>query len=170
LATGNDPIDKHQEKIFRAVVNAHLETGAPILTHTNFGKQALEQAQLFKKLGANLQHVVLSHVDRAKEADYNKAVLDTGVRVEYDSAFRWKETEPNYTLNLLEKLLPQYPDQITMGMDMAKNAYWKSYGGGPGLNYLIETIPNFLKSKGLEEYYKKVFYDNPKKLYAFSKS
>jgi phosphotriesterase-related protein len=170
LATGNDPFDKHQEKIFRAVVNAHLETGAPILTHTNFGNQALEQAKLFKKLGANLQHVVLSHVDRAKEVDYNKAVLDMGVRVEYDSAFRWKETEPNYTLNLLEHLLPLYPDQITLGMDMAKNAYWKSYGGGPGLNYLIETIPNFLKSKGLEGYYKKVFFDNPKKLYAFSKS
>jgi phosphotriesterase-related protein len=170
LATGNDPFDKHQEKIFRAVVNAHLQTGAPILTHTNFGNQALEQAKLFKKLGANLQHVVLSHVDRAKEIDYNKAVLDMGVRVEYDSAFRWKETEPNYTLNLLEHLLPLYPDQITLGMDMAKNAYWKSYGGGPGLNYLIETIPNFLKSKGLEGYYKKVFFDNPKKLYAFSKS
>ncbi|MEQ8419581.1 MAG: hypothetical protein RIB64_06200, partial [Arenibacter algicola] len=153
-----------------AVVNAHLETGAPILTHTNFGKQALEQAKLFEKLGANLQHVVLSHVDRAKEVDYNKAVLDMGVRLEYDSAFRWKESEPNYTLNLLENLLPLYPDQITLGMDMAKNAYWKSYGGSPGLNYLIETIPQFLKSKGLEEHYKKVFFDNPKKLYAFSQS
>jgi phosphotriesterase-related protein len=170
LATGNNPIDKHQEKIFRAVVNAHLETGAPILTHTNFGNQALEQAKLFKKLGANLEHVVLSHVDRAKEINYNKTVLDIGVRVEYDSAFRWKENEPNYTLKLLEHLLPEYPDQITLGMDMAKNAYWKSYGGGPGLNYLIETIPTFLKSKGLEDHYKKLFFDNPKRLYAFSKS
>jgi phosphotriesterase-related protein len=70
----------------------------------------------------------------------------------------------------LENLLPQYPDQITLGMDMAKNAYWKSYGGSPGLNYLIETIPQFLKAKGLEEHYKKVFFDNPKKLYAFSQS
>ena len=170
LATGNDPIDKHQEKIFRAVVNAHLETGAPILTHTNFGKQALEQAKLFKKLGANLEHVVLSHVDRAKEINHNKAVLDMGVRVEYDSAFRWKDSEPNYTHKLLEHLLPLYPDQITLGMDMAKNAYWKSYGGGPGLNFLLETIPQFLASKGLEEHYKNIFFDNPKKLYAFSKS
>lgn len=169
LATGNNPIDKHQEKIFRAVVNAHLETGAPILTHTNFGKQALEQAQLFKKLGADLEHVVLSHVDRTKEINYNRAVLDLGIKVEYDSAFRWKESEPNYTLELLEHLLPQYPDQITLGMDMAKNAYWKSYGGGPGLNYLIETIPTFLKSKGLETHYKKLFFDNPKRLFAFIK-
>lgn len=167
LATGDESFTKHQELIFRAVVNAHLETGAPILTHTNFGRQALEQALLFEKLGANLQHVVLSHVDRAMDVEYNRAVLEVGVRVEYDSAFRWKKGQPNHTLHLLEELLPEYPEQVTMGMDMAKNAYWKSYGGQPGLNYLIETIPDFLKSKGLEEYYQQIFFENPKMLYAF---
>lgn len=168
LATGDEAFTPHQEMIFRAVVNTHLETGAPILTHTNFGRQALEQAKLFEKLGAKLAHVVLSHVDRAKDVDYNRAVLDTGVRIEYDSAFRWAlKGEPNHTLNLLEKLLPEYSDQITMGMDMAKNTYWKSYGGAPGLNYLLETLPEFLKAKGLEDYYQKVFFDNPKKLYSF---
>ena len=105
--------------------------------------------------------MVLSHVDRAKSVDYNRAVLDTGVRVEYDSAFRWKKGETNHTFLLLEKLLPEFPHQITLGMDMAKNAYWKSYGGNPGLKYLIESIPRFLNSKGLEEYYQRVFFDNP---------
>lgn len=167
LATGNEAFTKHQELIFRAVINAHLETGAPILTHTNFGRQALEQALLFEKLGARLEHVVLSHVDRAKSVDYNRAVLDVGVRVEYDSAFRWKKEDVNHTFNLLTQLLPEFPEQITMGMDMAKNAYWNSYGGRPGLNYLIDTIPDFLTSKGLEEYYQKLFFDNPKCLYSF---
>lgn len=167
LATGDDPFTPHQEKIFRAVVNAHLTTGAPILTHTNFGRHALEHAQLFDRLGAKLEHVVLSHVDRAKTIEYNRAVLDTGARVEYDSAFRWKKGEPNWTLMLLETLLPDYPDQITLGMDMAKNAYWKSYGGGPGLNYLIHTIPDFLKEKGLDDYYQNLFFDNPRQLFGF---
>lgn len=169
LATGDGPITPHQEKIFNAVVNAHLVTGAPILTHTNFGRQALEQALLFKRLGAHLDHVVLSHVDRAKDLDYNKKVLDIGVKVEYDSTFRWKKEDTNWTLYLLEHLLPLYPNQITMGMDMAKTTYWKSYGGSPGLNYLIETIPGFLKSKGMDEYYENLFFENPKKLFQFDK-
>jgi predicted metal-dependent phosphotriesterase family hydrolase len=168
LATGNEPFTKHQEKIFRAVVNAHLDTGAPILTHTNFGKQALEQALLFEKLGAKLEHVVLSHVDRAKEVEYNRAVLDVGVKVEYDSAFRWKPEELNHTLHLLENLLPQYPNQITMGMDMAKNTYWKSYGGSPGLTYLLKSIPAYLASKELSEHFNNIFYSNPKELFSFS--
>ena len=167
LATGDEPITKHQEKVFHAVVNAHLATGAPILTHTNFGNQAVEQAQLFEKLGANLEHVVLSHVDRNKNLGYQKTVLDTGVKIEYDSAFRWKKEDKNWTLYFLEELLNDYPNQITLGMDMAKNAYWKSYGGNPGLTYLIGTIPVFLKSKGLEEHFQRLFFDNPKGLYTF---
>lgn len=169
LATGDDVFTPHQEKIFRALVNSHKATGVPILTHTNFGLQAYEQAKLFEKLGADLEHVVLSHVDRNKSLDYQKKVLDTGVRVEYDSAFRWKEGDKNWTLYFLEELLSTYPDQFTIGMDMAKNAYWKSYGGKPGLNYLIETIPGFLKEKGLKEYEQKLFFDNPNKLYTFIK-
>ncbi len=168
LATGDGAFTPHQELIFRAVVNAHLETGAPILTHTNHGRQALEQALLFEKLGARLEHVVLSHLDRNPDAAYHSAVLDVGVSVEYDSAFRYElKGEPNATLRLLEQLLPKYPDQITLGMDMAKYAYWKSYGGRPGLTYLIETIPDFLKERQLGSYYHKVFFDTPARIFAF---
>ncbi|GAA0877095.1 phosphotriesterase [Algoriphagus jejuensis] len=169
LATGDETFTPHQEKIFRAVVNAHLATGAPILTHTNFGRHALEQAKLFAKLGAKLDHVVLSHVDRAKDVDYNRAVLDVGVSVEYDSAFRWKKDEPNHTLKLIESLIRDYPDQITMGMDMAKNSYWKSYGGSPGLSYLIETIPGFMQEKDLDEFVQNIFTKTPERLFSFFK-
>jgi len=169
LATGDEVISRHQEKIFRAVVNAHIATGVPILTHTNFGRHAWEQAVLFEKLGADLSHVVLSHVDRMKDIDYHKKVLDTGVFVEYDSAFRWKADEENWTYKILEELLPQYSKQITLGMDMARSTYWKSYGGKPGLTFLIEEIPNKLKAWGMDQYFQTIFFDNPSRLYAFKK-
>ena len=67
LATGDEAITLHQEKIFHAVTNTHRQTGAPILTHTNSGKHALAQVELFLKLGADINHVVLSHVDKRSE-------------------------------------------------------------------------------------------------------
>ncbi|RMG71503.1 MAG: aryldialkylphosphatase [Bacteroidetes bacterium] len=168
LATGDEPITPHQEKIFRAVVNAHLQTGAPILTHTNFGRQALEQARMFDRLGAKLEHVVLSHVDRQPDPDYHRAVMDVGVRVEYDSAFRWElKGQPNVTFHLLEQLLPAYADRITLGMDMAKNVYWQTYGGAPGLTWLVEQIPVFLQEKGLEACVEDLFFRTPQRLYGF---
>lgn len=166
LATGDNSITPHQEKIFRAVVNAHIKTGMPILTHTNGGKLALEQANLFSKLGADLSHVVISHADRLNDIGYHRELLKTGVRLEYDAAFRWKQDEVNVTYKLLESLLPEFPDQIVVGMDMAKNAYWKSYGGKPGLNFLMTEFREELKKRGLEAYFEKLLYSTPAKLYS----
>lgn len=170
LATGDHPITAHQELIFRAVVNTHLETGAPILTHTNYGHQALEQALMFGKLGANLEHVVLSHLDRRVDLDYHREVLKTGVRIEYDSAFRWKSNQKNGTYYLLQSLLPDFHEQITMGMDTARNSYWRSYGGQPGLTFLLNNFKQALDQMRRGEYYRNIFYQVPQKLFSFSKN
>jgi len=167
LATGNEAITPHQELIFRAVVNTHRATGVPILTHTNAGLHALEQAELFGKLGADLSHVVISHVDRCKDAAYHRELLQTGVRVEFDSAFRWKKGEENGTYRLLEALLPDFPDQIMAGMDAARNTYWQSYGGSPGLTYLLTTFRDELNKHGLSDYWDRLMIHNPTALYSF---
>lgn len=167
LATGDEPITMHQEKIFRAVVNAHLATGAPILTHTNAGQHALAQAEYFAKQGANLQHIVLSHMDKNQDLGYHHALMQTGVSVEYDSAFRWKSGVENWTYTLLEKLLPDYPGQITVGMDAAKNSYWRAYGGKPGLDFLLTTFVEELNARGLEAYFQAIFIDNPARIFSF---
>lgn len=167
LATGDEPFTPHQEMIFRAVVNTHLETGVPILTHTNAGRHALAQAEFFDKLGADLSHVVISHVDRCGEVAYHRALLQTGVRVEFDSAFRWKAGQENQTYRLLEILLPEFPDQIMAGMDAARHTYWKSYGGAPGLTYLLTTFREELDRRDLGEYWSRMMVRTPAALYSF---
>jgi 5-phospho-D-xylono-1,4-lactonase len=168
LATGEGKITAHQQKIFEAAVNAHLETGAPILTHTNGGKLAMEQVELLDRLGADLNHVVISHVDKQKDLSFHWELMQTGVYVEYDSHFRWKTPGENWTLTLLEELLPVYPDRIVTGMDMAKNIYWKSYGGKPGLIYLLTEFRRELESRGVGDFFDNLFLRNPQRLYAFS--
>ncbi|GAB2555352.1 phosphotriesterase family protein [Spirosoma areae] len=168
LATADDPISTHQALIFRAVVNTHRETGVPILTHTNAGRQAIAQAELFAKLGADLRHVVISHMDRNPDVAYHRDLLKTGVRVEFDSAFRWKNGEENGTYRLLEALLPDFPDQITAGMDAARTTYWQAYGGSPGLTYLLTTFRSELSQRGLGDYWNRLMIDNPAALYSFT--
>jgi phosphotriesterase-related protein len=70
---------------------------------------------------------------------------------------------------LLEKLLSDYPDQITVGMDAARHTYWKSYGGKPGLTYLLTDFVAELHKRGLADYQQKIFIENPRQLYAFVK-
>lgn len=167
LATEDGDFTAHQEKIFCAVVAAHQETGAPILTHSKGAQNAIEQVALFEKLGADLSHVVISHVDKEKDLTFHRELLQTGVRVEYDSAFRWGMEQRNNTYDLLEVLLPEFPNQITMGMDAAKNSYWKSYKGIPGLDFLLTSFKKDLRQMGLGKYYDHIFINNPAQLFSF---
>lgn len=169
LATGDEPVTAHQQKIFRAVVNTHKHTGVPILTHTNSGKHAMEQVELFSALSADLSHVVLSHVDKRTDMAFHKELMQTGVYVEYDSHFRWQPGAENFTYTLLEQLLPHHAHRIVLGMDMARNTYWASYGGKPGLSFLLTTFKLQLEKMGLVKYFEQLFFTNPQQLYTFKK-
>ena len=168
IASGLDGINDQERKLFAAAAMTHHATGSPILTHTEQGTAALEQIRLLADAGVALKHVCLSHTDRKPDVAYHRDILSTGVRIEFDSAFRWKADQPNHTLNLLIKLLPEYPDQIMLGMDAARASYWKSYGGKPGLTFLLETFAPRLSAEGIPEaLLDKVFITTPADCYQF---
>lgn len=167
IATG-ETITARQEKIFAAAATAHRETGCPILTHTEQGELGLEQVEMLQKHGVDLAHVVLSHLDRKPDLASHREILSTGVCVEYDSAFRWKAGQGNPTLDLLTELFPEFPDQIMLGMDAARRSYWKHHGGAPGMNFLLTTFTEQMKSAGLTDHdLQRIFVANPAKAYAF---
>ncbi len=168
VASGLGRIDDHERRVFEAAAIAHRATGAPILTHTEQGTAALDQIDLLQKLGVDLSHVVLSHTDRKPDEAYHRDILASAVRVEYDSAFRWK-TDINPTLDLIVRLIDDHPDQIMLGMDAARRSHWKCFGGGPGMSYLATTFAGQLRAAGLHErQLRSIFVTTPASAYAFA--
>jgi phosphotriesterase-related protein len=168
IATGLDKIDEPERRLFEAASRAHRQTGAPILTHTERGTAALEQIELLRTLGVDLRHVILSHTDRKPDLAYHRQILSSGVRVEYDSAFRWKPGQPNHTLNLLISLLNEFSKQIMLGMDAARRTYWKQYGGSPGLTFLAGESTHRMRAGGInDDQIRSIFVSTPADAYAF---
>lgn len=166
IATGRE-ITPRTQRVFEAAAAAHRLTGAPILTHTEQGVFGMEQVSMLKHHGVDLRHVVLSHLDRKPDVGYHREILSSGVRVEYDSGFRWKSGK-NPTLDLLEELLPEFPGQIMLGMDAARPSYWKSYGGAPGLTWLLEDFSALMRSRGItSRQLNRIFITNPASTYQF---
>jgi predicted metal-dependent phosphotriesterase family hydrolase len=170
VATGQKVPSAHERKIIEAASIAHHRTGAPILTHTEQGEGALEQVQLFQEFGVPLQHVVISHTDRAPDRNYHKEILSTGALLEYDSAFRWGPEAGNPTLELVVAMFAHgFGSQIVLGMDAARRKYWKAYDGAPGLAFLLREFVPQLKQAGLTSAdIEKIFVSNPASCYAFS--
>jgi phosphotriesterase-related protein len=169
IATGGEKISERGHRIFQAAAIAHQKTGAPILTHVEEGLGALQQVELLSAHGVDLSKVVLSHTDRKPEVSYHREILQTGVCVEYDSAFRWK-TAANPTLELLVELIGEFPNQIMLGMDAARPAYWKSYGGSPSLSFLLNEFSQAMTARGIDkESWERIFISNPASTYSFRK-
>jgi predicted metal-dependent phosphotriesterase family hydrolase len=166
VASGLDNIDEMEHRIFEAAAVSHQRTGAPILTHTEQGTAALEQVELLSSHGVPLNRVTLSHTDRKPDISYHRDILQSGVRVEFDSAFRWREGNP--TLDLVVALAPEFHSQIMLGMDAARRSYWTSYGGKPGLSYLLTTYREQLLRAGLsQELWLQIMINNPAEAFSF---
>jgi phosphotriesterase-related protein len=145
-ADGPSPRD---ERIFAAAATAQHRTGCPILTHCEGGSGALEQVEVLVKHGGDPAHIVLSHVDKIADRGYLRDIAATGVRVEYDQAFRWGD-KPNGTLQLLEWAAEDdLLGHITLGLDAARQGYWTEFGGEPGWTYLLGTFAGLMRERGL---------------------
>jgi phosphotriesterase-related protein len=167
-ADGPSPRDA---RIFEAAAIAQRATGCPILTHCEAGTGALEQATLLASKGADLSHVALSHVDRVVDRGYQREVFATGVSVEYDQGFRWKDA-PNGTLQLLEWAAEDgFLGQVVLGLDAARQGYWSVFGGSPGMAFLLGDFAAAMRERGLGDAEQRLMLvDNPAGIYAFAEA
>ncbi len=166
IASGNDCLSDHEKKIFRVAAEVHRRTGAPILTHTEQGMAGVEQVEFLRVCGVNLKKVLLSHLDRNPDSAYHREILSSGVGLEYDSGFRWKEG--NATADLVLKLSEEFPNQLMLGTDAGRPTYWKSYGGSPGMSFLLKEFRALLLKRGLKEsIWNQIMIQNPASFYAF---
>ncbi len=166
---GRGSLDDTEREAFHAAADAHRRTGCPILTHTEGDADALEQAELLCDAGADLSRVTLSHCDKNPDPQYHRDLLATGVRLEYDQHFRQlRRGGAAHTVRLIAELLPGFPDQLVVGMDLARRVYWPSYGGGPGPKWLVTELPRLLRDAGLDPpLIDRLYRDNPANAFSF---
>lgn len=151
VAGGDGGPSARDARVFAAAAEAHRRTGVPILTHCEGGTGALEQIRLLVDAGVEPGKIVVSHVDKIVDPAYHRAVLASGAVAEYDQAFRWGD-RANGTLALLEAMAADgLRDRIVLGMDAARQGYYRAYGGRPGLRFLVAAFSRTMAERGLDE-------------------
>jgi len=161
------PSDR-DERMMRAAAAAHRRTGAPILTHCEHGTGALQQVRLLADAGVRPECLILGHVDKVTDPGYHRELAATGATLQYDQSFRWGDG-PNGTLDLLEMMVHHgLGDRVVLGMDAARFRYYRAYGGGPGLDYLLTGFSAQMAARGLDEEIRhRFFVDTPARVLAF---
>ena len=152
IAGSHGKLTPHQRQAFAAAAETSRRTGCPIITHTEQGTAGEEQVNLLLESGAHPTQVVLSHTDRLPDIAYHRSLLSSGVTLEYDHHFRTYLKDGSCpTADLIAALVPEFPDQIVVGMDLARRSYWHGHGGKPGLVWLLTVLPALLKERGVSD-------------------
>jgi phosphotriesterase-related protein len=169
IAGSQDGPSDRDVPIFRAAAAAHRRTGVPIHTHCEAGTGALEQIRLLTDAGVPVDRISLSHVDKVQDRGYHRELLATGAYSVYDQAFRWGD-RANGTLDLLEAAVADgRAGQVMLGMDAARQGYYRAFGGAPGLSYLLTSFSDEMDARGIgPELRHRFFVDNPARAYAFA--
>lgn len=148
---GTEP-DARERRLFEAAAYAHRVTGAPLLTHCEAGTGALAQIALLTEFGVDLDKVMLSHTDKVHDMDYHQDILESGVCVEYDQALRQADDTPPAAVRLIVAMVEAgFVDRIMLGTDGARRSLLRSYGGRPGLAYLLTDFSEQLSAAGVAE-------------------
>lgn len=168
--TSHDRMSPAEEKVIRAVSRAHHETGAPISTHTTDGTMAFAQIEVFKQEKVDLDRIVIGHLDRRSlNYGYILMIARTGVFVQLDNIGKTKYYPDSLRVDVIKQLIEAgYGKQILLSDDNGRKSYFKSYGGGPGLDYILTGFVPMMKQTGIkQEDIDALLVDNPKACLAF---
>lgn len=162
IGTSKNEMTERERKVFEASILVQKETDVPITTHTTLGTYGKEQVAFFKEMNADLERIVIGHVDLTGDADYVLDLLDQGVYVEFDTIGK-ENYMPDYVrLEMLKKIEQAgYTDKVFLSMDITRKSHLE-YKGGIGYSFLLNSFIPLLQEGGLSErFIEKMLITNP---------
>ncbi len=160
-------ISEAEERRLRAAAIGSKETGEPVLVHTEVGTCGHEIIDLLTGEDVRPDRIILAHLDRNPDLELQREIAERGVWLEYDTPGRIKYRPDS---QLIDLIAGGHQEQIMLGLDLGRRDYFRAYGGGPGLGYLMQTFAPRLRKRIGEEATRKILVDNPARAFAMAKS
>lgn len=160
-------ISPSERRRLEAIAVAGSRTGAAILVHCEVGTAGHEIVDVLMAHGVAADRIALAHLDRNPDAELHAEIAARGVTLEYDTIGRTKYHPDSVVLDLIEAVASAgHLDRIVLGLDLGSRDYFRSYDGGPGLRYLMDTFVPRLRRRLGDASAERILVANPARLYA----
>ena len=128
-------------RILEAIAAAAVETGAPVMVHTNaVAKTGLPALEALTNAGVDPKRIVIAHAGDSNDLDYLRAIADTGASLGCD---RFNIPHFNPDANRIETLVALlgegYADRVHLGHDAA--CFYDFMFGNP---HFADEKPDYL--------------------------
>ncbi len=137
-------------RLFLAAAGAAAQTRAPVLIHTEEGRQGEALAAFFLEHGVAASQLIFSHLDKKPDnAREMLSVLSMGAWVCLDTILRPHVVSDDAEIALIRTLIEAgCRDRLLMGLDVTR-ARMRSYGGSVGLADLRRVFLPLLRGQGI---------------------
>ena len=167
------PMDPDERKVLRATARLHIRTGLGIITHVSDGcaQCALDQVDALENAGANLNRVVIGHLNDIKDQPtaVPLAMAKRGACLGFDHSGRPDDPRlAEYVRTIMTILEAGYVDRVCLSSDFANQKYLRK-NGGPGISMVMTTIVPRLRQAGVDDAtLHRIFVENPRRVLAFA--
>lgn len=163
--SGYNTMNDQDQMLLRVAAKVHLETGVPIITHTEGGTMGYEQVEYLVSFGVKPERICLSHMDRNPDFWEHRRITQTGAYLGYDCPGKTKYGPDEYRNGVLQRLIDAgQGKRILLGNDLGRPSYWRSYGGGPGLDFVLtKYIPRLRNEQFSSEAIEDLLIHNPRR-------
>jgi 5-phospho-D-xylono-1,4-lactonase len=167
IGTSYNHISDVEKRFIEIASIVQQETMLALSTHCDKGTMALELCRLLTKFGACPAKVILGHIDIPNDIEYLKKICALGFNVQIDHVGRDKTQHDIVKIHLIKDLIKSgFINQIFLSGDMGKRTYMKSYGGWPGLGYILGEFKGYLLENGITEMdIENILVKNPRRVF-----
>ena len=170
VGVNGNPITDNEVKSIRASARASRLTGAALNFHeAGLGREKLRTLDIAAEEGADLNQVVLSHMDKiATDMELMLELLARGVYLEFDSGGRTSALAPSVTSQVAEAVLrliaAGHEDRLLLSQDVCTKINLKRYGG-MGYSWVLEHFVPHLRGQGVTAgQIDEIFVQNPRRV------
>ncbi len=163
--SGYNTFQEPDQKLMRIAAKVQVQTGVPVITHTEAGTMGFEQVTFLADHSVSPDRVCLSHMDRNPDFWEHKRIAEMGAFLGYDCPGKAKYGPDQLRVDLLKRMIEAgLGGQILIGNDLGRPSYWRSYGGGPGLDFVLTRFVPRLRDEGVsEEAIRDLLVNNPRR-------
>jgi predicted metal-dependent phosphotriesterase family hydrolase len=158
-----------ERRLFLATGQAQAISGAPVVTHTAVGLQAMDQLDLLEEGGADPTKVLVGHMDCNLDLTAHLAVAERGAFVGLDRInarkYPWDDKRVELVLGLIEH---GYAGRVILSHDLSRKSRLLK-NGGTGYGFILREFVPALRRAGVDDsLLHLILVENPRHLLAFT--
>jgi phosphotriesterase-related protein len=148
-------VTAQEEKVLRAAARASLQTGLAVSVHLDpRGQGGFRVFDVLREEGLPVDRIIMGHMDHVPDLEYQLAMLDRGVYVQFDNFGReyyWDAqnvywNNDHWRVRSLAELVKRgYVKQLLISQDVALKMDLRAYGGYGYDHILVDIVPALLR-------------------------